>query len=422
MNKREDLIFDNLVDSTKNIKIKINGIESFNEEELFDKMECNEYIMSIKTPTRYKKYEYYSNLNFKRKTNRGRKKKIIEEVKEKRGFGTCIQFEIILFDKKQVDKTARYYSKCIVIDNISYYPEEWKIKLFRNGTITIAGVKEDKYVNFNKTIKYFLNVIKKYIDFEDVDIDNQVAKLNNYKTALTNYFIDIYRMEKYFIKYFKNISYVSIKNLINAIKTPSVIGTEDFKWKNIDNVSDNFIINSEDMFIRSLNIDDKKVVKISKEEFLLKLKTLEIDIIYKTIIDYINILRDYVFITDENNFDKCIVNIIYYMLEEEINILVSNLLISKDISISRFIYVSNKFSALSIYFIIYDNDIKNEPVAKIFPSGKINIDGCNNPKNVPRIFDWVKKLLRENSELVWNDATWGYDCYLDTEFSMSESL
>ena len=135
----------------------------------------------------------------------------------------------------------------------------------------------------------------------------------------------------------------------------------------------------------------------------------------------IKILNNAINDLDNKYFETSVENIIYFMAYDEIKILIENLLIEKDISISRFLYVSNKFSALSIYFNIYNNGEKNEPVAKIFPSGKINIDGCNDPKNAPIIFEWIKKLLNTNKQLTWCEETWGMDCYLDTEFSMSDS-
>ena len=418
--ERDDLVFAVLEESTKNAKITINGI-NFLEEELFDRLTCDEYIMSIKTPLRYKQYERYTKLTYKKKTNRGRKKKIAKIEKGNKGFGTCIQFEIVMLSIKPLDINARYFDKATVIGQNMLYPEEWKIKLFRNGTITIAGVKKDKKKNYEETIKYFINMLKKYLNFTDDDIEYEKTKLNNYKTELMHCSIDIYRLEKFFIKYFKNICYISINKLIKNIKTPLLVDFDDFTWGKIDKINKNKIkLDSEAMFMKSLNSNDKKIAKISKENFMLKIETLDMEQIYITITIYVKILREYINI-DNKYFETSIENIIYFMAYDEIKILIENLLIEKDISISRFLYVSNKFSALSIYFNIYNNGEKNEPVAKIFPSGKINIDGCNDPKNAPIIFEWIKKLLNTNKKLTWSIETWGMDCHLDTEFSMSDS-
>lgn len=418
---RDPLDFTDLEESTKNVKTKINNIQ-FNEEELFDKIECNKHIISVKTPTRYKEHERYGNLNFKKKTNRGRKKKIVEEKKDKRGFGTCIQFEILMFCICDIDKNARYFKNAIIRNNKMYYPEEWKIKLFRNGTITVAGVKKEKQDNYDKTMKYFLNVLKQYLNFSDNDVEYQDAKLNNFKTELVNYHIDINRLEKFFIGYFKNICYISIKNVIKIIKTPSIVGINEFKWNYLNKLPKDFKIDTNVMLMRALNSEDKNVAKIPEEDFKLKLKLLKIEKIYSTISTYIDLLKEYKVINEKTEFiSECIENIIYYMTKKEIDILMEALLVEKDISISRYLYSSNKFSALSIYFNVYDDGIRNEPVVKLFPSGKINIDGCSNIKNVPRIFKWIETLLEENPEFTYNEKTWGRDCHLDTEFSMTES-
>ena len=427
-----------LSESTTNATIKIKNI-SFDILELYNNLECNRYVLEIKIPENYKptkdyenykRYKYYAKLDYKKKTKRGRKKNNNNIKKKNKCFGTCIQIEIIMYSKKLLKGDEKYFDKSFTLNSITYYPEVWKIKLFRNGTITVCGVKDTKMDNFIITINYFIKYIQRYLKFSDNDVGELLlgtsdagTKLNNYKTIVIDYKIDIYLLEKYFINYFSKKCYISINNLIKAIKTPSIIDMDDFTWKNINKLSNNFQLNYDEMFMRSLNINDKEIAIISKENLILKLKSLNIKDIYMNILLYLSLINQHSYINYSNtDISHIVETIIYESIKNEMHNLTNELLIKEGVSISRIAYNSNKYSSLLIYFNVWINEnYKNVPVVKIFPSGKINIDGCCNKDVALLIFDWIKKLLIENPDFVWNEKTWGKNCYLDTEFSMSDS-
>lgn len=433
--KQVPLLFSIIENSTCTVEGLLSNV-SHTEEEFTPILECEGDIVAIDSNFGHKKLESYYNAPKIRKSNRGRKKK--EKPKSNRkfqgdgsSFNSQISFTVLgIVIRKKPLMPDKHSAKAVIFteDKVIYekFTKEYKIKIFRNGKFTVPGVLtedlSDVRAPLTKLSYYFSDLF-----IENVEIINLFSVMRNYKFHLLNEKIDVKKLQKYCVEHFQNLLNTRFEDIEEFIINPI--------FKNID-ISPNTMGWWE--FLNDSSIDNKKInLDLSLDEFQEYLqdskstKNLFIDfnklknkIIGIPLEEIYNKIKVFVTITQNNYFIKfhnsIIKNIIKYMSKNELKSLEKFFLKSKDNLLSYIKYDPEKYPGFLIKVKTPNmNENDKRTTIKIFPSGKINIDGANNRSEAEFIYYWLNNLFYENKFIYNVNDLDLYNSY-DSEFS-SES-
>lgn len=413
--ENDPLILTELEHSTSTVVAKFDNV-SFNEKNLVN-IYCIYPIVKIDSNYFHRRLAGY-NADIKVKTtNRGRKKKIKPEKSRKcQGdgscFNSCTQFTIEGKFKRPI--TDQKSKKDVVIKKTSYGVEVvkkgYKIKLFRNGKISIPGVlsedMSDVLVPLRKLEEYLQDIFGR----DDIVMKSSPYSVKkNYKFKLINRRFDIIKLHEFYNKWFDERINTSIEAIEEFILKP-VFKYDEYHKKSYDlDALKNFLIKHP----------KHKKIYVLFDEVVELLNKYDIFSIHDKVMKYVHKLRKENLVFLNNDTITMLFKKMLYKPLFEINRLLS---ISDNNRICYHRYTPSTFQGfiLKIRTPIVTNHDKKTTI-KIFREGKVNIDGCNGTFEAAYIYRWFNRFISEKSDLVimlnTNDES---EDVSDSEFSVTE--
>lgn len=353
------------------------------------------------------------------KSNRGRKPKIKTKKNRKiQGnglkFNSCIQFTIAAL-------------------SATGQPKKYKIKVFRNGKFQIPGVLTEDMSDILQP----LEDLRKFLDgyfLDPVTIYGLKSVMRNYKFALIDGKIDIRAFYQYCIDRFTNLSNISMDDLVRFMLYP-IIGTDsnytplyhphDFQsWSDLMEAYGNddlppietFKIDLEEMvgtLIHSSTVNKNTLVDFNKLRAWVS--AYDPHKIYHKFMLYMRQIQNSYIKLSENTMRKILEMLLVKNLAA-LKILITS---DSDNQLSGIKYDTEKYSGLLIYVKTPTQaNPQKQTTVKIFPSGKINIDGANHIVEAQDIFWWINHILVQNPHFIYSNNYVHNET--DDEFSESE--
>lgn len=427
--KNDKLLFSPLENSTCTVEGQLVNVQH-NEDEIIDILSCSNKIIAIDCNFGHLTYKE-SKEPVVKKSNRGRKKKpkVVKNRKfqgDGTEFNSQISFKIIgnvirkaPFIQDNHSKNAETFTK----DNEKYekFINYYKIKVFRNGKITVPGVLMDDFSDLEEPLQILCEYLSK-VFLEDVHPENLRAIMRNYKFRLLNGMIDLHNLHKYCSTHFQNLLNINFHDILEFISNPI------FKDSEIDpyHLGWNEFISEENQNKIEYKISTKKIIQHLKDtesnknifidagEFTDKLMDLPIKECYLKIIEFVKIIQEFnIFIHND-----VIKKIIIYLIIDKIFIFQKSLVKSKHNLLSYIKYDSEKYPGYLIKVKTPNLYKPNKKTTiKIFPSGKIDIDGANEKIEAQYIYYWLNNLFLKNPEFIYKNDIQRLLENTDSEFS-----
>lgn len=426
------LLFSPIENSTCTVEGLLSNV-NHNESVLTDLLDCEENIVKIDSNFGHLKLESYNNAPKERKSSRGRKKKP-KPVKPRKvqgdgtGFNSQISFTVLGDVLRLKPLTADKHSEKAEIVTFADTPgiyekfiKEYKIKIFRNGKFTIPGVLTEDLSDVKSPLLKLCDYFERMF-LDKVEIINLFSVMRNYKFHLAEGKIDVKKLQHYCVNHFQHLLNTRFSDIEDFLVNPIFEGMElnpnNIGWMGFFNefqVNDNMQISLTEF---RDNLKDSKNTKNLFVDFdKLKGKILNIPLTqtYLRIKDFVNIIQDNYFINFHNSIIK---NIIKFSLKNHLRSLEKFLTKSKDNLLSHIKYDPEKYPGFLIK-VKTPNIVNHQKrtTIKIFPSGKINIDGANNRGEAEFIYYWLNNLFQENPNFIYNANDPGLYNSSDSEFS-----
>lgn len=414
--KQNKLLLSPLDTSTITVQGSITDL-GYHEEEISQMLVCEYPIIKIKSNFCHYQLEGYQDTPKIKKSNRGRKKKIKPKslraiIGNGSSFNSQTTFsvlgEVIRQTPFDPDKHSLIAEK-IIIDNQEYekFNKIYKIKIFRNGRFTVPGVLLEDLSDVKNPLE---NLTKYFSDLfiNQAEVKELFSVMRNYKCHLLSSKIDIKQLHTYCVSHFQqllNTKFSDIEEfIINPIFTNLDFNPNSLGWKGfIDEYRDHkmpleFSISDLKIFL----IESKSVKNLFVDFNKLKAKIQEINLIeiYNKIRNIIVIIQENYFVSFSNNIIKLLVK--YYLINE-LKSIDTFLKKSKDNMLSYIKYDSEKYPGFLIKIKTPNKaDSTKKTTVKIFPSGKINIDGCNSREEAEFIYYWLNNLFANNDLFIYD--------------------
>lgn len=439
--KTKKLLFTKLCNSTCTIEGKFSNLEH-NEEELIELIDPESPLVKMDNNYGHKVLAGYATVTEERKSNRGRKKKP-KVVKHRifqgdgTGFnsqtqitvlGTHIRFKPLIADKhcKRArlptinDQLHPGWSGDIV--NTELINKEYKIKIFRNGKFTVPGVLCEDLSDVGPP----LNAICRYFSclfIEDVQIIELFPVMRNYKCKLMEGNIDIRSLQRYCNQHFHHLTNIKFTDISDYLSNPAFL-ENDIHPRNIgwrDYIFDNVLMSPELDFMnfkyflmeskscKNLYVDMDKLQSTIKND-------IPLTTYYKKIEKFVLTINETYFIELDDEIIKYITK---FLIHDKLAEIEARFRKSRDNLLSHIKYDPEKYPGFLIK-IKTPNEKKpdKKTTIKIFPSGKVNIDGANNRTEAEYIYYWLNSLLVDNPKLLYNPNE--IDDDVDSEFSSDD--
>jgi len=361
--------------------------------------------------------EGYTGVAARVKSNRGRKPK--QKVRKNRKvqgngskFNSCIQFAV-LSDPDAIGKG-----------------KEYKIKVFRNGKFQIPGVLTEDMSDVQQPLKDLATYLDAYF-LDPVEIVSIASVMRNYKFNLKVGKIDIRELYKFCLSQFttlKNICPTDLtKFLLHPVFNEGLHHPHDKPWSTVIDLTpldvsgtSQFEIDVDELMgdllwsdtpVKNILVNTDKI-----RAMFSKSHNSTLSAIYGKFMRYMKVLVDSYVELSQTSMEK----ILELMIRKPLDSIIESITKDKDNLLAGIRYNPEKYPGLLIYVKtpVPGNESKRTTV-KIFPSGKINIDGANNVKEATFIYWWLNHILTENPRLRYaNDYIHNET---DDEFSESES-
>lgn len=445
MYQEKILLFSPLRNSTLTSKGILQNVE-FDEKDCLA-FECTPKVLTVDSNFIHVKWDLYDE-SVKKKSNRGRKKKVKKtKVRKIQGTGDCmnsqIQFGIIGQHIRKIPDFPDKHSKVLdmddpdcseyviqtneIIDDLSeqtndlseqtndnpvnkmnileiaqkYLPKlnipngyelvikKYKFLVFRNGRFTLPGVlTEDLSDAIEPT-----NELCKYLSREFWAEDGKVkllgiyATMRNYKFQLLNRKIDLLKLHEFCSKHFHTLLNIHFKHVRQYL----VEEITEFTNTTINfNRLKTYLINATPPKNLYVNFDKLKT-ELSKFDVLLN---------YKRVLNFGDLVYKYFQI---NINEKLLSHIWAAYLSNFLRSLELKLMKDPDNMLSHIKYDPEKYPGFIIKIKTPIPEKKDKVTTiKLFKSGKIDIDGANNRKEAEFIYYWLNSLFVDNSELTFN--------------------
>ena len=406
----DDIIFTELINSTCSIQAKLSNVK-FKEEDLIHDLYCEKNIVAIDCNYGHIRLRFYKSPTKNKTSNRGRKKKEIKKKPRKnQGDGTCfgsqISFVIVIdVERKKPEKLDKYSNTAITIDDqYESIFKEYKIKLFRTGVIGIPGVIKEDYSDAKEVIGMLVGYLNKimYKSKNIIQVLDVFPVMKNYKfRLLENKRTDIRQFHYYCNNHLTNLYNTNFSDIFEFLTLPIMEGQNSNRtsWnRHLDKTK--FSINWDKFYPFLDRIASPKNIYINKSDLLTNLKHENLEYIYISVISYIRELRNH-FLNFDDRIIKAIMRIklapIIFNMQEKFKDKENN-------SLSSIQYDKENYPGFLIK-ITTPTPTKPEKktTIKIFPSGKINIDGARDRETARQIYLWLNNIFTMHPEFIYSE-------------------
>ena len=419
-NKYDNKIFTKLEVSTLTVGGELSNIY-MHEETFIDEVWCHGNIVSIDCNFGHKKLINYKHPTMFKKSSRGRKAKPKPiSTRKKQGDASSmvsqVTFSLVAYLLRRIpDHIDKYSDSAIRLDErTEYILKEYKIKVFRNGKISIPGVRRldmaDMMPSLNELVEYLSTVVNKEvkIKFLHMSLENYKFKLlkeENMDLRVIRHYFNESITHLYSINFDDIFDYISCPNMFD--KSPRKIG-----WNKCYN--SNHKIKWESMWTVMKQSMLPKNIHVNKDELLKDLMSYDFEKYYEKILLTIQRLQFYLIELSNKTISvaiKSYLSKIFYKIMMKYNVSDNNKILSVD-------YDINKFRGLKLYVRVPSiHNLQKTCTIKFFRKGKINIDTAKNYQSAQSIYYWLNDLFYENNFTF--DPKKIYD-ESDSDFSISE--
>lgn len=424
--KNDPLILTPMIHSTTTVVAKFENI-SFMESNLTD-IKCIYPIVKIDSNFIHERLDSYTADIVIKETNRGRKKKEPEvKTRKHQGDGTCFnsqtQFTVISKHKRPIsDQKSK---KDIVIKKTSYGIEVvkkgYKIKLFRNGKVSVPGVLTEDMGDVIDPLRKLEEYLKDIFARDDIHMKTMPFSVKrNYKFKLIDRKFDIIKLHTFYNKWFKDRIITSIETIQEFLLHP--VFRKVKTTESNDNPDEPFKLTYDYKAFKKFlkNTTKKNQIYIIFDDLVKLIEKYEILSKYHATRKYVKKLKEkhYVFLNEDSV--NILLKKVFYDSLVEIN---RELTISDNNRVCYHRYKPSKFQGF-ILKIRTPTPLKfsKKTTIKIFRSGKVNIDGCNGSYDAIFIYGWFNRfILDHEDEIIHKNVSQDIDSDdSDSEFSMTE--
>lgn len=406
-NYKDSLVFTKLENSTCSLQIKLSNIK-FKEEDLIHKLRCEGSIVAIDCNYGHIRMLMYEPPTKNKISNRGRKK-IVKKKENRRnqGDGTCFgsQISFVIVNemiRKIPHKHDNYSATAIKIDDeYESILKEYKIKLFRNGVGGVPGVLKEDYSDamppINKLVTYLNEILKPPKRIELVKVE---ATMKNYKFKLLgDKLIDIRRLHYYCNSHFIKLYNTNFTDIFKFLTNPIMINKNPnrFGWNKYVHKK-KFEINWDKLYPYLDRVKSAKNIYVDKNILLQEIKKVRFEQYYMDIIGYLKELKDYFLIFD----DRIMSALIRIKIAPRVFELKKRFEKMENNSLSSIQYDKENYPGFLIKITTPTLEKPNKKTTiKIFPGGKINIDGARDRKTAEQIYYWLNHMFYKNKDLMY---------------------
>lgn len=431
-----EIIFTPMYNSTCSVIGRISGI-GMTEEELIKVVEPDETVVKIDCNFGHKVYPGYTVAPVK-KTSRGRKTTAVKPKQrkgqgDKSSFNCMVQFTVpstclMYYD----DDTARQQNKqeiVEVLDNgLAVCKKIYKIKLFRNGSISIPGCILEDLTDCISPLLQLCKFLERQIGiFPQIESINSVMR--NYKFSTIRNHIDLIGLQNYFANQIVGCIQVNFQDVIDFLKRPAfmdIVSPHFDTWDNYIKGVGKIKVEDHKFDITTLEnymVESKrnKSAFITRETLTHLLHSLIPINIYKAVARVVAKFKE---ITGYYLGNKICELMVHINIANHMETLRKKINKSKDNQIAGFSYDPDRFTALIIKInspsgTASKKEVDKQTTIKLYAGGKINIDGANNREEATYIYYWLNNLLRDTEDLLYDpnvnydeldpDDTWSYN-------------
>ncbi len=409
---KKPLLFTELRNSTCCAEGEFSGI-CFHERELTQYMYCCDNIVYVDSNWGHHVLPGYNGLAKPKKTNRGRKKK--QKVKKERktqgdgtNFNSCIQITVLgKVERQKPPRPDKHSFRSVSISNThEQFYKEYKFKVFRTGTFQVPGVLTEDMSDMMPSLGHLCEYLGKF--FYDVpDVLNVFSVMRNYMFNLITGKIDIRRLHLYCNRRFIHLTNVNMKDIESFLVRPVFTDLSDqpidIGWLNyIDsNIDSDYHINTVELINFITESTGNKNIYVNLDNLITWIHDLKLETEYRKFIDFANVMINCGTIFTE----KMAARTLRIFLSKKIMELNKRITKHPDNDMSDIKYDQDKYPGFLIYVKTpIPCNLNKRTTVKIFPSGKINIDGANDIAEATFIYWWLNDLLLSDRRLVYNDG------------------
>jgi hypothetical protein len=416
--KSAELLFTEMENSTCTAEGLLKNVD-YNEEDIIDYLNCTGKIVKIDSNYGHLRAENYGNAPEVKKSKRGRKKKPKPKKVRKyqgdgSGFNSQTTFSILGTHIRKIPNVPDKHTKTSIKLPNGYesVTKEYKVKLFRNGKITTPGILTETMVDIKAPLdelcQYLSNVF-----IEDVKVVDLFSVMRNYKFHLHSGKIDIKRLQQHCEKYFHHLLNTRFSDIVEFLTNPILsdsISPRQDGWNNYSedgtgpttvNLVEMKKFLQESRNVKNLYVDFAKLSKKIQDADLSR---------------YYNKITDLAEVSYYSVSDEVLQLVLQYWMIDELKDLEKFLTKSKDNLLSHIKYDPEKYPGFLIKVKTPNMRSKDKKTTiKIFPSGKINIDGANSREEAEYIYYWLNYLFATNSQIIYHPDQLDDD--EDSEFS-----
>jgi hypothetical protein len=426
-----------LLSQFENSTCSVNGFLSnlqFDEEDLIPFIECNDKIVGIDCNFGHKVKPGYTSTTNPRRSNRGRKKK--EKVKKNRkyqgdgsSFNSQITFIVLGTHIRKVpfveDKRSQKAIK--LVGGKEQITKEYKIKVFRNGSITIPGILTEDMSDVKAPLEEVCKCLSSVLCTE-TQLVAMYSVMRNYKCILLDGKIDIRNLQQFCERHFQHLLNTRFSDIVEFLINPAfeeadvsplfegwneVLAADVCLFETKESRADSpEPISFSEMHRYLYDSMSTKNLYVDFDKLTTKIRSYRLGRIYYNLQIFYNVLtEEYHALTNDSYRRIC-----YYLIESYIRDLEIYLTKSKDNLLSHIKYDPEKYPGFLIKIKTPNLiDKEKKTTIKVFPSGKINIDGANSRTEAEFIYYWFNWVLYKNPQLIYH-GDFDYDGP-DSEFS-----
>lgn len=387
-------LFSIMENSTCTVEGTLRNVEH-NEEELIGYLSCEGNIVKVDCNYGHIQAESYRPISRERKSNRGRKKKP-KYVKRRRyqgdgsGFNSQVSFTVLGSVIRHKPLTPDKHSLiAITIPESEDTPvmerfiKEYKIKVFRNGKFTVPGVLLEDLSDVMQPLidlcKYLTELL-----IEDVGIASLFPVMRNYKFHMLHHRINIRNLQRYCSQHFQhlvNIQFQDVEEYIINFVAKYASGIAFVTGAKLPEIDSSDL--SEVLFRTGRN----KTLLVNFDELLDQIAELPLN----DIAQRVGLIR---------GSDEMMKKITHYLLQSSFNEMQAVFEKSGNNILSHVKYDPEKYPGFLLKIKTPSfRDPDKKTTVKIFPSGKINIDGSNTREEAEMIYNWLHKVFIEHPQI-----------------------
>lgn len=442
MYQEKELLFSPLRSSTLTSKGILRNVE-FDEKDCLA-FECTPKVLTVDSNFIQVKWDLFDE-SVKKKSNRGRKKKVKKtKVRKIQGTGHCmnsqIQFGIIGqhirkipdfpdkhskipseklepeetensdSDKNIVDThddivedpfpepqkmnieqiAKKYLPKLEVPEGYELVIKKYKFLVFRNGRFTLPGVLTEDMSDAIEPTNELCRYLSREFWGEDgvVTLSGIYATMRNYKFQLLNRKIDLLKLHEFCSKHFHTLLNIHFRHV------------RQYLVEEVSDFTNKTTIDFNKLKPYLMNALPPKNLYVNFDKLKTELRKFDILTNYSRVLNLQEMVYKYFQINIDNNLRS---EIWSAYLSNFLRSLELKLTKDPDNMLSHIKYDPEKYPGFIIKIKTPLPDKKDKVTTiKLFKSGKIDIDGANNRQEAEFIYYWLNCLFVDNPELTFN--------------------